>query len=129
VSGKPGMVRKGPYSPAPDSMAWRALEVLSLAPNGHATTRELATALGLDPKGIGGYFKGAVRNDWLRFERISENPADGYMWSRGDSAPPPPEVPDPPEDTWPIRRFVNAHEAPMLHKLGPASIFDLALEV
>jgi hypothetical protein len=128
VTGRRGQCRYREYVPSPGSFAERAIWYLqSLPPGTRLSTRELAEALNSDPRQTSANFKQAVDHGFVSCIGVGENPRAGYLWGLGEKELPERAEPEPTDEgEWPVRRIVKASEAPMTHKLGPSSVFDLA---
>jgi hypothetical protein len=120
--------RTGAYIPAEGSVAARAIEVIAASPGHEATSQMIRDTLGLGTKSsIAAYLGTALKYDWVTMYRVSAHRSDGCIWGLGKRSPPldvllPRDEPD----EWPVQRIVKAAEAPMQHKPGPSSVFDLA---
>jgi hypothetical protein len=120
MSGRKGMrlAWGDTYVPAPGSHSARAVEFLRSRESGEATSIELRAALGVkDGVSLTRYVDGAVKYGLIEC-RPAIDSDNAWIWSLGSGKRP--------GDGEPIRRFVNAKDAPLRHKPGPSSVFDLA---
>jgi hypothetical protein len=128
VSGKKGMRRWGQYVPAPDSLVELAVYHLQSLPLGtELETRQLTTAIGISARNAHGSLDCAVKHGWIT--RRHDGPRTSpTLWSLGPNAPRAPNDPPEADDAgeWPKQTIVKASDAKLTHKLGPASVFDLA---
>ena len=92
-------------------------------------TGEISTGIGFPGSSIYAQMRRALdERIVLRRFCVDEHGRKLAEWAlgpayQGDEAPPDDITPD---EEWPTQRIVPAHQAPMLQKPGPSSVFDLA---